>query len=757
MSSRTVSGRAGQLVGARALSSTPYDRAAVLGHLENEIALYRFRERCDRARMLRAAGFTVGELDRLPGQDLRQRWQRFEAETWTGWTGGNTPAVLGERWTWGAWALITSRLVRPSWPLLSQTRTSQWVARLPAEDPLITAHDRLRQAATGLQLGSTPIRATAINRGLRLLLLTGCDELEQLTDEDLHAVTGGKGADTLEVMLHQMGVLDRTPQRGSARMATTPRHSPAQLAVVHGVPAPFTDLVGLYLEHYARRLSDTYPTLRHKAGALGHFFSWLLATHPQVTSCSQLTPAQARGFVTHALELSRQVRRGRHAGEGDSTTAHAWLIDVRTFFADIGAWGSEDGSPFAAHRPAVVPLTRHDLATAGFAKARRRSQARTTRLVLDLERELPNIRAFGLRRWHETQQMLAGETAATDDPATDSDADNSAGADAQKVRAERIAFWDWALLELLLTSGLRIEEACELTTLDVLRRQLPDGRLYYLLHIKPSKFGRARVIPIGDQLGRVIAEIVRHVRAFHGTDQVPACDRRDFHEKRPLPRAPYLLQSRTHPAALGTSTIRARLRALSLAAGARHADGSALELAPHDCRRAFASEHLNANTPVHVIAALLGHAGVNTVMIYAKLYPTQLVEDYRKAMRGLYGDVYGPEAAAHPSDADWAAFTASCSMRDMGTHLCALPTGEHCPRGLVCLGCGHAQPKKSAAPTFRRMLASHSRALDRARTGGEPAGQIASRELEVERIRSALGRAEELSADAAAALEAAAI
>lgn len=68
----------------------------------------------------------------------------------------------------------------------------------------------------------------------------------------------------------------------------------------------------------------------------------------------------------------------------------------------------------------------------------------------------------------------------------------------------------------------------------------------------------------------------------------------------------------------------------------------------------------------------------------------------------------------------------NCSMRDMGTHLCALPTGEHCPKGLVCLGCNHAQPKKSAAPTFRRMLASHTRALTRAHEIGEPAGQIAA-------------------------------
>ncbi len=38
---------------------------------------------------------------------------------------------------------------------------------------------------------------------------------------------------------------------------------------------------------------------------------------------------------------------------------------------------------------------------------------------------------------------------------------------------------------------------------------------------------------------------------------------------------------------------------------------------------------------------------------------------------------------------------------------------------------------------------------------GEPAGQIAARELEVERIRSAMDRARELSGDASEALEAA--
>lgn len=51
------------------------------------------------------------------------------------------------------------------------------------------------------------------------------------------------------------------------------------------------------------------------------------------------------------------------------------------------------------------------------------------------------------------------------------------------------------------------------------------------------------------------------------------------------------------------------------------------------------------------------------------------------------------------------------------------------------------------------MLASHQRSLSAAHDHNEPAGQIASRELEIVRIKGALERAEELSDDVAAVIE----
>jgi integrase len=450
-------------------------------------------------------------------------------------------------------------------------------------------------------------------------------------------------------------------------------------------------------------------------------------------------PAHARAYIPFAIERARERRR-----EGDSeetnvrTIVHTRLVHVRAFFSDICTWASEPGSPFAVLAPRTIPLTRYDLVGVGFDKARKQVQKRLVATVLDLEREMPNIRAFAFRKWHEAESALKAEKT-----------------NGRLRTTEFDTFWDWSLLELLVQSGLRLEEASELTTLDILKRHMRDGRVYYMLHVKPSKYDRARVIPIGDGLGRVIAEMIRHVKSFNGTTEVPFCDHWDHHEKRPLPRAPYLVRAPRHPSALGMQGIRRRLRLLSAAAGARKSDSTPLRLHPHDCRRVFATEHLNNNTPVHVIQALLGHATIDTVMVYAKLYPQTMVDEYRKAMRGLYIAFHGEESLRNPTAEEWAAFSVSCSMRDMGTHLCALPTGEHCPKGLVCLGCVHAQPKKSAAPMFRRMLASHERELAAARGRGEPAGQLAARELEVVRIRGALIRAEELVGDVAAAIEAA--
>jgi hypothetical protein len=508
------------------------------------------------------------------------------------------------------------------------------------------------------------------------------------------------------------------------------------------IAAGFQAMTMLYPETYARRISDRYATLQHKLTAIGHFWRYLHERHPHVTSSAGATPAHARGFVPYAIERARTVRRGaRISGDGaDRLTAHAWLVDVRTFFADVCTGGTEPHPPFAGHVPAVVPLTRHDLLDVGFKQARQRREAHVTSLVMDLQREIPNIRAFALRRWHEAEQAVAERA---EDPS---------------VRAaEGTAFWDSASLELLLASGLRVAEACELTTFDILKWQLGDGRIYYLLHVKPSKFDRARVIPIGDQLGRVIAEIIRHVRAFHGTSAVPPCDRRDIHEKTPLPRAPLpIAGSRAPQRDRGQHHPRAVAAAVDRRPGApsrRVTAGAGTPRLPPRLRlRTPQQQHPG---PRHRRVARTRHIGHSDGVRQALPHHARRVLP-ASAARHLHRR---PRHRRAPRPDRRGVGSVQRQLLDAGHgHPSVRPTHwRTLCKGLVCLGCNHAQPKKSAAPTFRRMLASHTRALTRARETGEPAGQVAARQLEIDRIHSALRRAEELSVDVAAAIEAAAV
>lgn len=705
----------GAFVDLAELRDAPFDAAALRARLAAFVDSLAFE--VERERFMRhAVASTLAIVDGSAGATLQERWDRVEGEQWPRWDIGLDRPYPAHQWTWGPAALALSRAVRPGWRMLPRARLSQWLGWLPAGHPLqdVLEDLKVRVAAVEWSVCEEQQRRAAL-LGLRIVLAGGYRRIDEITDGDLKVVPveAAGGVDVLDAVLCHVGALGRTPQRGAQRRMRRARRMPAELLAASAVPERSRAAHQLYLETYQQRVSNVYPTTRHKHNSLAHLWAFLDERYPEVEGPVQVRRAHAAAFIPHAITRAREVQRAEPALEPgeDRLTAHQWLTDVRCFFADVCTWALEDGSPFASFAPPAVPLQRHDLVGVGFEKARRRRAKRTLATVLDLERQVPAIRALASRRWQDAQQSV-----------------ELVPGDRRAAAGEVDAFWDWALIELLLQSGLRIEEACELTTLDVLRRTQTDGRVYYLLHVKPSKFDRARVIPIGDGLGRVIAQIISHVKRFYGADHVPACDNWDSREKVPWPTAPYLLQGVGHPSPIAYSAIRDRLARVSRAAGATRSDGSELVLRPHDCRRMFASELLNNNVPIHVIQALLGHAGLDTVMVYAKLYPATLIEEYRKAVRATYSDFHGPDSLRAPTAEEWREFSAACNLRDMGTHLCALPTCDHCSRGLVCLGCSHAQPKRSAAPIFGRMLSSHERALARARDVGEPAGQIAARE-----------------------------
>ena len=542
------------------LGNERYNRDKLLSTTSNLVARFRLSAE-DKSKMQGACRRLADALDRLSGLTLQQRWNHFEKKIWPKWSAGvDRPCEL---WTWGARVLVPARMVVPSIDWLHDVRVNQWIVRLPEEHPLVQQHSLLLRSIGGITWTGPLNRHQAVCNGLRILLVRGYDSLRQIQEEDMKILhpRWSKGTDTLDAALCSLGVFSRTPRRGSARYSRRRRLTASELVEVSGVPPRFRQVMILYLETYEARVSGVYRTLRQKSIKLAHFWHFIHENHRSVKCCSTVLPRHVRDYIPYAIARARAVQRGPDTGEEARPTAYSWLVELRTFFSDICAWATEPDSPFSPFAPRTIPVNRHTLLGHGFEKARARTRARITATILELEREMPKIRAFALQRW-------------------------KAAAAAPKVITSRgypwsdevDTFWDWALLELLVQSGLRIEEASELTTLDILRRSLADGRIYYLLHIKPSKFDRARVIPIGDSLGRVLAEIIRYVKRFYNSDSVPVCDHWDLLEKRPRPPAPYLLQGIRHPSTAGIQTIRSRIRELSIRAEARRADGSARAL-----------------------------------------------------------------------------------------------------------------------------------------------------------------------------------
>ncbi len=456
------------------LADRLYDRTALCSRSDEVIASLRLTDN-DKSRMRGACRHLMDALDRCPGITLQQRWHDFEKTVWPAWASNiDRPCTL---WTWGARVLVPARIVVPSMEWLRELRVNQWIVRFPAGDVLAQQHQLLLDATAAIRWASPHSRHLAVSSGLRLLLVRGYTMLNEIQDDDLKQLSThySKGIDVLDAALCALGIFARSPKHGSTRHSRRRPLTITELVEVARTPAPFRDVMTLYLETYTARVSDTYTTRRGKTIAIAHFWRFLTERHPEVTSPALVRPLHLREYIPHIMAHALTVKRGNNTGEKVSSTAHSWLTDLRTFFSDLCTWALEPDSPFRDFAPPTVPLTRHSLLGLGFDKARERTRARITATVLDLEREMPAIRSFALRRWNDATARMA-----------------SLPASSKPWTQETDRFWDWALLELLVQSGLRIEEASDLTTLDILKRKMPDGRILNF----PRKSGRVKPLAV---------------------------------------------------------------------------------------------------------------------------------------------------------------------------------------------------------------------------------------------------------------------
>ena len=254
------------------------------------------------------------------------------------------------------------------------------------------------------------------------------------------------------------------------------------------------------------------------------------------------------------------------------------------------------------------------------------------------------------------------------------------------THAEDAAFWEWAIVEVLRHSGVRIEEALELTHLSIRQYQRPNGEVIALLVVAPSKSDRERVIPMSAELFAVIAAIVRRHTTVSRT--IPLLSRYDPKERQSSPPMPFLFQRKigTKHEVMSDTTVVNMLKRHCVELAEQHPGFLATSFTPHDFRRLLATELVNSGLPIHIGAALLGHLNLQTTRGYVAVFNEDVVRHYQgfldRRRQARPTDEYRPV-----TEPEWLGFEEHFDQRKVELGGCARPYSTPCQHEHACLRC----------------------------------------------------------------------
>ncbi|MFC9534294.1 tyrosine-type recombinase/integrase [Streptomyces sp. NPDC056975] len=470
----------------------------------------------------------------------------------------------------------------------------------------------------------------------------------------------------------------------------------------------------LLIDYLTRRRADTdYITLQALARNLANLF-WV--------SIEQINPGQKD--LVLSPEVYDQWRTDLQHWTNDKTKVRKHfetiLLTVRAFYVDLHSWAIAEPEKWA-HWVAPCPVLPRDLK--GFGKRQRennRNMADRTRIrqpllptlvqhvesrhehlaaLLEASRKVPLGEAFTLggRRYNRTNSLADRRRARLlDDPAVRV-VDHATGETTDVTVAEDIAFWEWAIVELLRHSGIRVEELTELTHLSIRQYQRPNGEVIALLVVAPSKSDRERVIPMSAELFHVIARIVR--RQTTDGKPIPLVSRYDPHEKTWSEPMPFLLQRKigTIRGVMAAGTALKMLRRTCVRIAETNEAFAGMTFTPHDFRRLFATEIVNGGLPIHIGAALLGHLNLQTTQGYVAVFAEDVVASYQQFLNhrrtqrpdGEYADITPQE---------WAEFEEHFDKRKVELGNCARPYGSSCQHEHACIRCPMLQVNPKMLP-----------------------------------------------------------
>ena len=500
-------------------------------------------------------------------------------------------------------------------------------------------------------------------------------------------------------VLHETGHFPRSAPATLRAALRAPQLSPQELGDRYGIRnEPVRQLFTAYLE---RRSHDMdYGTRVTLAVTLCRTF-W--------RTIENIDPDQ-RDLRLSETTYHRWREAIRHLDDGrPRTNQDGVLTMVRAFYFDIQAW--------AAHEPerwgrwaAPCPIPNREI-RAG-AKRRRRTQElvadrirqRQPLLPLLVEhvearhRRLSALMALGAKAGPE--ELVAVDSRLYRRLFTTADRrrerlhgsaqvrlrDEADGRVVNVTAEEETAFWEWAVIETLRHTGVRIEELLELSQLSIRQYQRPNGEVIALLVIAPSKTDRERVIPVSAELFHVLACILRRLTA--GRSVVPLATRYDSTERITSDPQPFLFQRRIgqRNEVMTEGAAAEMLRRLCAKIAEDHPRFAGRRFTPHDFRRLFATDLVNHGLPIHIGAALLGHLNIQTTRGYVAVFEEEVIRHYqshlarRRARRPQ--DEYRPV-----TDDEWREFEEHFDKRKLELGNCGRPYATPCSHEHACIRC----------------------------------------------------------------------
>lgn len=621
--------------------------------------------------------------------------------------------------TYGLKSLLLMRVFKPSLPAFRANKFVDYATLFcrSQQDPLLDKFfDQARQTRSGTRHQDRAlfdVCCALTTQGIALADLTPEGLLHYANECRRHDLVVGARTGSNRFagllaweILHQMGHFPPDTPPTLRSFIYKGQRTPEQMVDHYGVRDP--EIRQLIIDYLLRRQNDTdYNTRDGLARAIaGRFWATIERLAPGHRSLT-IPPELYDQWRTHI----RLRRDGTPRVDGGQSV----LLPVRAFYLDIQSWALEEPERWGRWA-APCPIPPSDIR--GMGAQRRRIKERMTDRTRQRQPLLPALiahlddRYVDIRKLYETARDTplgtefthAGRTYTRPDERQDRQTkddtfpvvrgrDHATGRIRKIHEEEESAFFDWAHVEVLRHTGIRVEELVELAHTSIRQYQRPNGEVIALLVIAPSKTDRERVLPMSAELFHVIARVITRQTA---QGPIPSLPRYDGHERLWTPPMPYLFQRQIGEVRRVTSpgTVLNNIRKQCQLLAETNPAFQDLHFTPHDFRRLFVTDLVNNGLPIHIGAALLGHLNLQTTQGYVAVFEEHVIQhvqqflDRRRTLR--------PQEEYRPAtDEEWTEFEEHFDKRKVELGSCGRPYGTSCQHEHACLRCSqlHVNPK----------------------------------------------------------------